>query len=70
MNKLLETMVFPVDNLLGLFLYAVLFIIVTGGLSTLVLYLIPNQLGLTIKSAIVGTTVFIALLLWWYIVVV
>lgn len=70
MTTLFESMVTPVDNLLGLFLYAVLFIVFTGLIMSLLLQFIPNSLSRTLKNFIIGTAVFSSLFFWWYIIVV
>ncbi|WP_112180661.1 MULTISPECIES: hypothetical protein [Paraliobacillus] len=70
MTTLFESMVFPVDNLLGIFLYAVLFVIITSLIISLLLHFIPNSLSKRLKSFILGTAVFISLFFWWSIIVV
>ncbi|WP_117169899.1 hypothetical protein [Paraliobacillus sediminis] len=70
MTTLIESMETPVDNLLGLFLYAALFILITGLIMSLLLHFIPNSLSRTLKSFIVGIAVFSSLFFWWYLIVV
>ncbi|GGM19822.1 hypothetical protein GCM10011351_02110 [Paraliobacillus quinghaiensis] len=70
MDLVLESMTLPVDNLLGIFLYVLLFVFVAILVSFLALTFIPNKLSYTIKSTIMGTIVVVALLLWWFIIVI
>ncbi len=70
LDLVLESMTLPVDNLLGIFLYVLLFVFVAILVSFLALTFIPNKLSYTIKSTIMGTIVVVALLLWWFIIVI
>ncbi|WP_226037339.1 hypothetical protein [Aquibacillus saliphilus] len=69
MDFMIESMQLPVDNLVGILLYAIIFMIVAGIIPVLALTFIPNRLPYTLKSAIVGTIVIISLLLWWNMIV-
>ena len=69
LDRVLETMTFPVDNLLGMFLYVLLFVVVAILGSFLALTFIPNRFSYAIKSTIMGLIVSLALLLWWFIIV-
>ncbi|WP_138415217.1 hypothetical protein [Aquibacillus sediminis] len=64
MGYIIRSMALPVDNLVGMLLYALLFMFLFGLTTVLALRLIPNPLPYILKSAIVGTSVLISLLLW------
>lgn len=66
---LFQSMNLPVDNLLGTFLYAVVFMGVAGLIVGLAFRYIPNRLPYAVKNALMGTTVFLSLFLWWEIIV-
>ncbi|MCT2534223.1 hypothetical protein NC661_10165 [Aquibacillus koreensis] len=65
MDFILATMEKPVDNLLGMLLWAVVYMLGTGIVFTIALWLIPNRIPYGVKSAIVGIAVFISLFVWW-----
>ncbi|WP_017471696.1 hypothetical protein [Amphibacillus jilinensis] len=59
----------PFDNLLGIFIYLLLIIILTITAITILLYLIPNRFSRPLKNGIVGSVTFLVMILWLYIVV-
>ncbi|RCW71889.1 hypothetical protein DFR57_10572 [Saliterribacillus persicus] len=65
MDLIQEAMKLPVDNFLGMLIYAVIYMLITGIVVSLALRFIPNRLPYTVKSMIVGIAVFISLIVWW-----
>ncbi|MBM7540375.1 hypothetical protein [Amphibacillus cookii] len=59
----------PFNNLLGVFIYLLLIIILTITATTILLYLIPNRFSRSLKNGIVGSVTFLIMILWLYIVV-
>lgn len=64
-----ESMKLPVDNLLGMLLYAVLYMLCTGILVFIAFRFIPNRIPFPIKNAILGGSVFISIYVWWLTIV-
>ncbi|MCZ0701761.1 competence protein ComGC [Natronobacillus azotifigens] len=69
MQFLLDSMQSPVNNFLGIFLYLTLLIVLTIVVVTLLLFLIPNKLTTRIKNAIIGGITFLAVVIWFYVVI-
>ncbi|MFC4387208.1 hypothetical protein ACFOZ1_05225 [Gracilibacillus marinus] len=65
MDLLKESMQLPVDNFLGLLVYAFIYIFVAGLIFSLALRFIPNKIPYGIKSLIVFVAVVISLIIWW-----
>nr|WP_239587926.1 hypothetical protein [Gracilibacillus alcaliphilus] len=55
----------PVDNFLGMLLYAVIFIIAAVVILGLILWIIPFKLPYALKSLIMFIGVAIVLFIWW-----
>ncbi|GAA0293578.1 hypothetical protein GCM10008924_09350 [Gracilibacillus halotolerans] len=62
-------MTLPVDNFLGMLLYAVIYMLVTGIVFSLALRFIPNKLPYALKSLIVLIAIIISLYIWWITIV-
>ncbi len=60
-----NSMAFPVDNFLGLFIYALIYMLLAGLIATLALHFIPNRIPYAIKSILVFIAITLSLLLWW-----
>ena len=69
MDYIKQSMTLPVDNLVGMLLYAIIFMLVAGLVVSIALRFIPNRIPYALKSAIVGISVFISLILWWNIII-
>ncbi|QGH34307.1 hypothetical protein GI584_09870 [Gracilibacillus salitolerans] len=69
MDILRESMALPVDNFLGMLLYAVIYIFVAGLVFSLALKFIPNRLPYAVKSLIVFIAIIISLIVWWQMIV-
>lgn len=69
MDLVKEAMALPVDNFLGMLLYAVIYMLVTGIVFSLALKFIPNKLPYALKSLIVLIAVIISLYIWWITIV-
>ncbi|MRH41784.1 hypothetical protein GH741_03745 [Aquibacillus halophilus] len=65
MDFIKESMQLPIDNLVGLLLYAVIYMFSAGLFVVLALTFIPNRLPYAVKSAIVGIAVLVSLVFWW-----
>ncbi|GAB2543634.1 hypothetical protein [Gracilibacillus alcaliphilus] len=65
MSILGEAMKIPVDNFLGMLLYAVIFIIAAVVILGLILWIIPFKLPYALKSLIMFIGVAIVLFIWW-----
>ncbi|MGN8645225.1 hypothetical protein ACTNEO_03910 [Gracilibacillus sp. HCP3S3_G5_1] len=69
MDIIVEAMTLPVDNFLGLLIYAVIFMVVIGLVVSLALKFIPNNLPYAVKSQIVFIAIIISLIVWWQLIV-
>ncbi|MBB6511264.1 hypothetical protein GGQ92_000031 [Gracilibacillus halotolerans] len=69
MDLVKEAMTLPVDNFLGMLLYAVIYMLVTGIVFSLALRFIPNKLPYALKSLIVLIAIIISLYIWWITIV-
>lgn len=69
MNIVIEAMTFPVDNFLGMLIYAVIYMLLTGIVFSLALKFIPNKLPYALKSTIVLIAIIISLYIWWVTIV-
>lgn len=69
MDLIRDAMKMPVDNFLGMLIYGVLFMAVTGIIVSLALKFIPNRLPYAIKSFIVFIFILFSLYLWWKLIV-
>ncbi|MFC4404780.1 hypothetical protein [Gracilibacillus xinjiangensis] len=65
MNLIKESMVLPVDNLLGMLIYAVIYMLIAGLVTTLALRYIPNKIPYGVKSIILFAAILISIFLWW-----
>lgn len=65
---LLKVMEFPVTNLLGMYLYLLIFIMVAGVLTSSILFFIPKKISFAFSNSIVGLSVCIAIILWWFVI--
>ncbi|MDL4842252.1 hypothetical protein [Aquibacillus rhizosphaerae] len=65
MDFIIESMTLPIDNLLGMLLYAILYMLSTGLIVGLSLRFIPNRIPYGIKNVILGFAVFLSLFIWW-----
>ncbi|WP_186580563.1 hypothetical protein [Aquibacillus kalidii] len=63
MDVITDAMKLPVDNLLGMLLYALIYMLITGGVVVVILKFIPISYGF--KNAILGVAVFLSLYMWW-----
>ncbi|QTM99185.1 hypothetical protein ERJ70_07635 [Sediminibacillus dalangtanensis] len=68
MAYIIETMTFPVDNFLGMLLYAVLFMAGAALLIGIPMHYIPYHIPYAVKNAAIGTAVFIGILIWWLLI--
>ncbi|WP_053219914.1 hypothetical protein [Virgibacillus senegalensis] len=68
MTYIIETMKFPVDNFLGMLLYVILFMSVAALLVGIPFHFIPYQVPYAIKNAVIGSAVFIGILVWWMLI--
>ncbi|MBM7573227.1 hypothetical protein [Aquibacillus albus] len=64
MSYIVESLKLPIDNLLGVFIYGVLLMLVTGLSTYFALRYIPFELSDIVKQLIIGCVVFITLLIW------
>ncbi|ENH97148.1 hypothetical protein J416_06862 [Gracilibacillus halophilus YIM-C55.5] len=69
MDVIRESMQLPLDNVLGMLLYAFLFITVAGLLTLAGLKWIPNQLPYAVKSVVVFVVVCISLVIWYQVLI-
>ncbi|WP_240468579.1 hypothetical protein [Gracilibacillus sp. YIM 98692] len=68
-NIIKESLEMPVDNFLGMLIYAIIFMFFAGVIALLALKFIPNRLPYGAKSAIVFAAILISLFLWWQILI-
>ncbi len=68
MDLIRESMATPVDNFLGMLIYAVIYMFVAGLIVGLALKFIPNRLPYAVKSLIVFIAIIISLIIWWQMV--
>lgn len=68
-DPMLEVMRFPVMNLLGMFLYLILFILFFGGLTTILLFVHKKNYHFSTYSNVVGLTVLFGIVLWLFLIV-
>ncbi|UOQ48073.1 hypothetical protein MUN88_18770 [Gracilibacillus caseinilyticus] len=68
MGMIRESMALPVDNFLGMLIYAVIYMAVAGLISGLSLTFIPNRFPYAVKSLIVFIAIVISLLIWWQVI--
>ncbi|MGP4040518.1 hypothetical protein ACTWP4_11595 [Gracilibacillus sp. D59] len=69
MDIIKESMSLPVDNFLGMLIYAVIFMLVAGLVFSLALKFIPNRFPYAVKSLIVFIAIIISLIVWWQMIV-
>ncbi|WP_407270966.1 hypothetical protein [Radiobacillus sp. PE A8.2] len=69
MSILMESMQFPIDNLLGLFLYALLFTLIPGVIVSLTFRFIPKRLPYMLQNVVVAVSVYLGIILWWHFIV-
>ncbi|WP_077622256.1 hypothetical protein [Sediminibacillus massiliensis] len=69
MRYIIDSMKFPVDNLMGMFLYALLFMMAAGLIVGLALRYIPYPIPEWAKGSILAVFVFLSIYAWWEIVI-
>ncbi|SER99068.1 hypothetical protein SAMN04487944_114110 [Gracilibacillus ureilyticus] len=65
MDIIKESMQLPVDNFLGMLIYAVIYMLTAGVVASLALRFIPNKIPYGVKSVIVFLVILISIFLWW-----
>lgn len=66
MDYIIDAMSLPLDNLLGMLLYAILCMGVMGFVTWITLRFIPYPISVGLKNSIIGISVYLGLIIWWF----